>query len=53
MIQAMALEGWKELRGHLPNRKGAHFLARLPWWLDQSAHIPHHKLILFGSRQCI
>src|SRR6266496_4536341 len=39
MIQAMALEGWKELRGHLPNRKGAHFLARLPWWLDQSAHI--------------
>src|SRR5262245_51549709 len=52
-IEAMSLKGWQELCCHLPNGEGASFLAPLPWWLDQSAHIPHHKLVFFGARQCI
>jgi hypothetical protein len=49
----MALEGWQELCGHLPNGKGAPFLARLPRWDDKAPNIPRDELVLFGSRQRI
>src|SRR5215813_8479193 len=51
--EAVTLDRWQEVGGHLRNGQGLPVRACLPWWLHQSGYVADKELALLRTGQGI